>query len=226
MSLRNWRPVMNDKTEFQKAVDAFTKQQNEELQRLMYVYFDEPGNIKCIAPAEDADHHEKFLCTKKPVVEVYKFITGELAPNKFKVKKIDGKVNEYEIVKRNNTVSYIRSMDRFLTEISLGYERNYELEIIADKDSKTLTFKLVEGLRKELLESVDDINLAGIHGMRVLKFYCTTKNDPSILVESYEVPVGKLLTGEVHVDFTVDIEKFSIFTRRVLNNYGYKIIGE
>jgi hypothetical protein len=219
--------MANKDNAFQEAVEQFRQQHEEEAKKLMYVYFDDAGNIKCISPIQDSDHHEKFMSTKLPIAEVYKFITGELAPNKYKIEKREGKVNEYYVKKRNSEISYVRTMDRFLTEVPEGYEADYELEIVADEKNKSITFRFVDGVRENILESVDDIHQATIHGLKILKFYCTTRNDPSMLIESFNVPVNKMLSdGEVVMDYTVDIKDYSIFTRRVLNRYGYKIIGE
>lgn len=219
--------MTSTQSEFQKAVEEFKRQHNEEISREMFVYFDQSGNIKCISPLQDAEHHDRYLHTKKKLFEVYKFITGELAPNRYKIEKVDGKIGEYEIKKRSSEVSYVRTLERFLTEIVEGYEKRYELEIIADESSKIITFKFTDEVRQEIIGSVEDIFQATIHGLKVLKFYCTTKNDPSMLVESFEVPIHKLLSeGAVEMDYNVDIRDYSIFTRRVLNKYGYKIIGE
>jgi hypothetical protein len=225
----SWRNVTmaNKDNAFQEAVEQFRQQHEEQAKKLMYVYFDDAGNIKCISPIEDSAHHDKFMSTKLPIVEVYKFITGELAPNKYKIEKREGKVNEYYVKKRNSEVSYVRTLDRFLTEVTEGYEQDHELEIIADEKNKAMTFRFTDRVRKDINESVDDASQATIHGLKMLKFYVTTKNDPSMLIESFHVPVSGLLgEKEVVMDYTVDIENYSIFTRRVLNRYGYKIIGE
>jgi len=205
-----------------KAAKASYKEEKKEQE--MHVYFDDTGNIKCISPVVDQSQEDRFQHTKLPLSNVYRFITGEIAPNKFIVKKKKGKVNEFVIVERVFDINYVRKLDKFLTEVEEGYKtKNDEIEIIADTITSTLTFKLAPHIRIEYLDTVDDASLASICGLRTLKFYCTTKNDPSYMIEAYNVPVHKLLHGPVYVEFKSDLKKHSLFTRQVFDNYSYKL---
>ena len=206
------------------AVHAETsyKKERDVAEKLMNVYFDESGNIKCISAITD-ESLAKFQHTKLPLKNVYRFITGEIAPNKFIVKKKKGKVNEFVIVERVFDINYVRKLDKFLTEVEEGYGNESALEIIADTKTNTLTFRLAPAIRIEYLNTIDDPSLASISGLRTLKFYCTTKNDPSYMIESYKVPVAKLLQGPVYVTFKSDLKKYSLFTRQVFEEYAYKI---
>lgn len=199
------------------------KKERDTAEKLMNVYFDDSGNIKCISPVTDEDLALSFQHTKLPLKNVYRFITGEIAPNKFIVKKKKGKINEFVIVERVFEVNYVRKLDKFLTEIEVGYGNETALEIIADTKTSTLTFKLAAQIRIEYLNTIDDVALASIAGLRTLKFYCTTKNDPSYMIESYKVSVAQLLQGPVFVKFNSDLKKYSLFTRQVFEEYSYKI---
>ena len=218
-TLENFKKATNALLKKEKAAADITKQK-------MFVYFDESGNIKCISPVVDQQQETVSQATKLPLKDVYKFITGEISPTRYLVKKKKGTANKYEIVKRRYEISHVRKLDRFLTEIIPGYGKKTGLEIIADMQSNTLTFKLADNVRNEFLETIDDLSLASISGMRVLKFYCTTKNDPSYLIESFTVSVTALLQGNVYIEFKSDLAKYSLFTRQVFDNYSYKITKE
>ena len=210
---------------FQKAADILkiTVPANP-TEKKMYVYFDDSGNIKCISPVEDVDHESKFQVTQLPLKNVYGFITGEISPAKFIVKKRKGKVNEFVIVERQFEVSHVRQLDRFLTEIDVGFIKDSELEVVVDEANASLTFRLSHAIRQEFIESVDNLENASINGLRTLKFYCTTKNDPSIFIEGFDVPVVGLLQGNVIVPYKSNISQYSLFTRRVFTKYSYIIL--
>jgi len=211
-----------NKENFQEAANRAKEEEvNAQLEKLMFVYFDESGNIKCISPVEDDSHDEEILVTKMPIKNVYRFITGEIAPNKFMVVKKKGKVNEYDIVERLFEFNHVRKLDRFLTEVDMKYVKDFELEIIANLKTSTITFNLANHIVLEFLNDIDDTANASINGFKVLKFYCTTKNDPSMLIETFNVPVSKLLRGSVHVEYKSKLEDHSIFTRKVFTKYAY-----
>ena len=159
-------------SEFEKAVEmALEKAKNTTpTEQRMHVYFDEPGNIKCITPVPDETYHDSYLHTTLPVAEVYKFITGELATNKYKVQKKKGTVNEYVIVKRVSEYNFVRSLSRFLTEVELGYDAKHEIEIVVDSKKSSITFRITEPVRDKIYETIDDNNTATINSYRILNF--------------------------------------------------------
>jgi len=218
---------MDKSTEnFKKAADKMKKESADVTEKKMFVYFDNSGNIKCISPVQDEAQENVHLMTKLPLKNVYRFITGEVSPNKFFVKKKKGTANKYDIVERLYDINHVRKLDRFLTEIEMGRVRGAEMDIVVDKKNSSITFRLNPDVRLEFINSIDNIELASITGLRILKVYCTTKNDPSTLIEGFDIPVKDILKGSVIRTYKSDITKYSLFTRRVFDNYSYTVIKE
>ena len=207
-----------------KKAKSLEAKEKDVTEKKMFVYFDDSGNIKCISPVEDEAQEKAFQRTKLPLKNVYRFITGEVSPSKFIVKKKKGKLNNFVIVERLYEISHVRKLDRFLTEIDQGRVQGAEMEIVVDVKNSSITFRLNNQVRLEFIETIDNLDLASINGLRMLKVYCTTKNDPSMLIEGFDLPVKDLLQGNVIRPYTCDVTNYSLFTRRVFDNYSYTIL--
>ena len=197
------------------------------VKKMMYVYFDDTMNIVGISPLLDADLLAKgSRHTRFPIDEVAPFITGERNLSTHYVSPLKDDPTKYAIKAKSIEVNYIRTLDRFLTEIDQGQSsESAHLTIINNIKEKKIIFSLSPKVKYNILqdESIETKNIT-INGMPELDFFFTVKNDPSFLILYVPIKTNELV-GEpmIVVNYSVDLSESSLFTKKIFDNYVYEV---
>lgn len=207
--------------------------------RMMYVYFNEEMNITGISPVLDTNlvdqgmHHTLF-----EVDAVRPFITGEknISTHYLKADKKDP--TKFEILARKVEINYIKTIDRFLTEVNIAKKPNteksiteqpdndYHIQIINNTVAKTISFRLHRSIKTSILknEVIETANIT-INGIPELDFFFTAKNDPSFLIKHVCVRTNELIGKHALVlSYDSELSYASLFTKKIFSNYVYEVI--
>lgn len=198
---------------------------------LMYVYYDANGDIKAITPMPDTFLANEFSLAMFPVSDVEIFLSGKRNPFDFtisKVKKITGET--FKILKKQTEVFLTRTLDNYLTKVEPFSESDTILKIITDSPARKIILKL-DRAYKELYktgteEQQDDIGSFISHSASTL--YFTKFNDPYYLYHSISFTPKELFEkDEVVFEYSedIDLSDSSVYTKKILNSYGYYIRG-
>jgi hypothetical protein len=198
---------------------------------LMYVYFDSNNDIKAITPMPDDVLANGFGVATFPLPSVEMFMLGQKNPFDFTVKKIKRIGSEsYVLVKKETHINITRTLDNYLTKVSESVDDVPILKIIADVSVKHITMYLDKSYKdiykfgsedeKEDIESF--INYSDI------TLYFTGRNDPYYLLHTLVVSPRELFEADkLYVPYPeyIDLSLSSVYTRKVISSYGYKIRG-
>lgn len=198
---------------------------------LMYVYYDNNGDIKAITPTPDVSLANEFSLAMFPVADVEIFLSGKRNPFDFtisKIKKITGET--FKLVKKQTEVFLTRTLDNYLTKVEPFNESETILKIITDSPERKIILKL-DSAYKELYktgseEQQEDIDSFINHGASSL--YFTKLNDPYYLYHTVSfVPREVFERDEVVFEYHegIDLSNSSVYTKKILNSYGYYIRG-
>lgn len=194
---------------------------------MMYVYFDEKGEMKAISPQlsslDEGMHVASILLS-----EVEGFITGKKNTTEYSVRTIKNGGNTYHKITKKvpPVISHIRSLDNFLTEIhTMPRSKDAYVLIENNLKEKTIIIRL-GGLIKILAaegtdEEQEQIRLFSSHLSTTL--YFTEEGNPYSLLYTLEFSPQKLfLSEELHFSYNIDLSKTSVYTKRLLDRYSYK----
>ena len=196
--------------------------------RMMYVYFNDEFNITGISPVLDEGivgsgmHYTKFS-----VDDVRPFITGEKNMNTHYLKADKKDPTKYEIKARSLEVNYLKTIDRFLTEVDkCDTDQEYHIKITNNVKTKVMYFKLHQSIKTSILkdEVIETGNIT-INGIPELDFFFTAKNDPSFLIQYVCIKTNELIVNSnVCIEYDGNLSYASLFTKKIFTNYVYEVI--
>jgi hypothetical protein len=170
-----------------------------------YITYDESGKIISLEP--------DILTDTKNRIEIdrdlaYSFYDGNDSIMNYYVDTIEKKLHKIDVL----TLVYgLRKISDLLYKIP-----NKKWSEITDPDisivykNKIMSITMKESLKTKTIEGETD-----------LIFFITDYNDPNMIKEIINVNAGDLVESDLN--FTLDIEgKFSIYTRKVFENYSYE----
>jgi hypothetical protein len=172
-----------------------------------YAIYDDEGNVKAImSNYHDTAGLKKVVIDSEIAIAIHE---GREHLHKFKVdtitkefKKIES-LNFYGLKKIDDILH--RIVDKCWSNIDIA-----DLYVSYDSANSLLSFYLDDRLKNSPWE-----------GETIMTFFITGYNDPNILKEIISFPIGDLSQGPKTFSFRSN-EKFSIYTKRVLQNYVYE----
>lgn len=190
----------------------------------MYVYFDSVGDIQMISPilmigtSVPADwlfalFHmsvvEDFLLAKKNTFDFYVTYTD----------------SEYMIVRKYvPTLSQVRSLDTFLTEIT--YVENATIIVENNLHDNTVIISVGDELTRETTNYADATILSKFVSTPRIELYFTKHCDPHYLMHTISlVPRELVAAGTLKFTHTNDLSSASLYARRVIRDYSYIVKG-
>lgn len=194
---------------------------------MMYVFFDSKGDIKAITPNPDSVF-EGFSSATFPLAEVEDFLKGIKNPFNYSVKKtvhLEG--YSFKLVKKDFKVVVTRSLDSYLTPVSsITTGTKPALLITTDVMENTISLDLNIN-HDELIDGED--HASAFAGNTPVNLYFTKKNNPYHLLHSIMF-IPSILQQEIHAKFhyspEIDLSKSSVYTRKLIGSYGYRIKGK
>lgn len=195
---------------------------------MMYVYFDANGDIKTISP-DPIIVSKNYSAATFLLSEVEDFLVGKKNPFDYYIKsskEITG--NTYKITRKQVLeVSYIRTLDNFLTEVGT-MKKSADAFILIENFTKEKKIKIslnsiVNMLLNEGEDKDQDAITAFINNSSSFLFF-TKKNDPYFLLHTLIFSPRELFEKNKLVwDYTDDLSSSSVYTKKLLDGYSYRI---
>ena len=195
---------------------------------MMYLYFDLNGDIKTISP-DPVIVSENYSVRTFPLSEVEDFLKGKKNPFDYYVKvskNIGGQT--YKITRKQALeINYVRTLDNFLTEIKTlpkSADAFVLIEnLIKEKKIKISLNKIVRVILEEGSDADQETITSFINHSSATLFF-TRKGDPYFLLHTLIFSPRELFEkGELFWDYTVDISDSSVYTKKILDGYSYRI---
>lgn len=199
---------------------------------LMYVFYDKNGDIKAITPNLDPALSLEFSVATFPLTEVEMFLVGQRNPFDFSIKKITrAGGDKVKIVRKEYEVNLTRTLDNYLTQVDMLRDQEPIIRIVLNLYENSIKLHL-DPLYKDLLafgseDEQDDVQSFINFPQSVL--YFTKKNNPYHLLYSISFKPRELFENQtLEYDFgnEVDLSNSSVYTKKLVNSYGYKIKGK
>lgn len=176
------------------------------------VYFDDLGNIVCITKDEDFDIPDDWK-TAKFTVEELRMISGNKSYSAFKVVEESGKYCIKHVKSLNKQSS---RMAGELTEVPWNTD-DVQLNIKVEQDKITV---YLSDQGADYLAEFKDNNYI-VRGYTYFPVYVCAKNNPSFLIDRFDVSLKELATqNQMTVKTSDDYTQFSIYTLQLFDSYG------
>lgn len=192
----------------------------------MYVFYDESGDIKAIAPSRNDFQDKTCSVAVFSLNDVEAFLKGKKNTFDYEVKKVRSFTGEKFILNRKVVeVNYTRTLDNYLTEIGPAEPGVTIISIINKKKSKVVSIELAADFRslyangsgedKDIIEEILKISKTAVH--------LTAKHNPYHLLLSIPFsPKDLFEKGRLHFNYENDIEDASAYTKKIISGYGYE----
>lgn len=197
---------------------------------MMYVYFDINGDIKTISP-DPVIVSDGYSVAMFPLTEVKEILEGKRNPFDFYVKSSKGvgiTGTTYKITRKQSLeINLVRTLDNFLTEVktmSKSADAFLLIEnIIKEKKIKITLNKSVKNLLEEISDTEQETMDSFINYPSASLFF-TRKGDPYFLLHTLIFSPKELFEkGVLYWDYTVDLSTSSVYTKKILDGYSYRI---
>ena len=194
---------------------------------LMYVYFDQAGDIKAISPDMISSYAGVYSSATFPLTQVSIFLEGKANTFNYFIKKdVKGFSSQYLIAPKSSVqVSNLRTLDSYLVDISKNTElENSMMYVHNDTLARAITVVINPELNR-LQESGSDSEKKFIESflnIGEISLFFTKKNDPYYLHFTLDFMVIDLYkAGTLYLEHDLDLADSSVFTRKIINGYRY-----
>lgn len=195
---------------------------------MMYVYFDANGDIKTISP-DPVIVSDSYSVATFPLEEVKDILEGKKNPFDFYVKitKAIGSTTHKITRKQVLEVSYVRTLDNFLTEVKTMAKSADAFvlieNIVSEKKIKISLNRVLRVLLEEGSDKDQETVTSFISNPSTALFF-TRKNDPYFLLHTLIFSPKELFEkSELFWDYNVDLSNSSVYTKKILDGYSYRI---
>lgn len=193
---------------------------------LMYVLFDIRGEIKSISPSPQYNVDPAFTTVTFPLKDVEDFLLGKKSTFDYyiqRVRKVGGK--EFKITRKHTEVSYVRTLDNFLTEVKpMARIRDAVIGIENFIDEKKIKLTMNPILKIMLDEGTDEEveNIENFINSSTSYVFFTRKNDPYLHLHTMSfLPKDLFEKEEMYFSYEADLSNASVYTRKVVEGYSY-----
>ena len=194
---------------------------------MMYVYFDDTGDIKAISPDLIDTYTGVYKVATFPLSEVEPFLTSKRNTFNYYIKTvIKGFTSNYVIIQKQAIqLNSLRKLDSYLVDVSrIECSPNTLVAIHNDTQSRIVTLTLnpeLMTLRTDGTKAEKEYIEAFIR-LSVISLYFTKKNDPYYLIYTLNFMPDKLYeNGELVFELDIDLSNLSVFTQQIENGYSY-----
>jgi len=195
---------------------------------MMYVYFDSNGDIKTISP-DPVIVSDSYSVATFPLSEVKDILEGKKNPFDYYVKITKSVAGTLHKITRKQVleVSYVRTLDNFLTEVKTMAKSADAFvlieNIVSEKKIKISLNDIVKVLLHEGNDKDQDTVNSFINHTSTSLFF-TRKNDPYFLLHTLIFSPKELFEkSELFWDYNVDLSDSSVYTKKLLDGYSYRI---
>jgi hypothetical protein len=191
---------------------------------MMYVYFDDAGDIKAIAPRPDSSYSAEFSYATFPLKEVEGFITAQKNSFNYTVKEVTKfSGTTYCIVKKAAHVNYTRSVNNYLSLVAPASVKSI-ITIVNDTRQQKISIQLAKDFEDMYNETPDEhqLILEKFLNGAMSELHFTQRNNPYVLLQTVSFSPTELFNRHV-LEFkaTKILNNASVYTRKLIDNYGY-----
>lgn len=199
---------------------------------LMYVYYDDEGDIKAISPTPDISHKEFFNSATFPLPEVEGFLTGMKNPFDYSIRESQRAGSKsYKISRKVSTINLTRTLDNYLTKVEKKGDDIPTIQVNINLIDKNVRLRIDEHfinmLKVGTEEEQDDAEAFIKSGLSTL--YVTKKNNPyHRLFTVIFSPKDLFEKKDLHFAYgeTLDFSDVSVYTKKIVKSYGLTIRGK
>lgn len=176
---------------------------------IMYVYFNNDGDIKSISPSDKLMHDPVLNIAPVKFSEVELLLTGDQNLFNYTVRAIRTQTDvSYTIIPKDAPCRFTKSFNQSVMEIS---ENNYAaISIVNDITTKQLLCNITHPRLKL---------------PPIIALYFTKKHDPYILITLKDLCIDDIKQhGAVCINYTEDLQDASLFVYSSSDNYSYTIL--
>jgi hypothetical protein len=190
---------------------------------MMYVFFDADGEIKAIAPSPDLSLSSQFKYVTFPLADVEMFLESKRNPFDFYIKEIKrfNAVN-YKITRKEVAFLALRTLDNYLTKVEERPEYEPFISIRNKPGTKKISVSTSVEFKNMKIgtdEEQDEVNNFLMRPEIVL--YFTEQNNPYHLLYTVRCSPRTIYEDAFYVDYEMDLKGVSVYTKKVINSYGY-----
>lgn len=197
---------------------------------LMYVFYDKNGDIKAIMPHFNDNFSDLYNVATFPLSDVEMFLSAEKSTFDYTVKKtVKASDIKYTIVKKEKAIKYTRTINSYLTKIEGVVKDESMLTFTHDINSRKICIEIDNKFKERYLtgsgtEKEQEIT-ERFFNSGSSAVYLTKRNNPYCLLFSFSftpdtfVSVDKLYFE--YKDIGMNTET-SMYTKKIINEYGYK----
>lgn len=193
---------------------------------MMYVFFDDQGDIKAITPTPEETYLTKFNVATFPLDDVKSFLTFEENTFNYFVrsrKKPTGTV--YSIVSKKHEIDYTRTSSSYLTEVQ-PTNKDSIICITHHPLKKSFTVSLDAKFKKMYLRENDPEDtfpsLTKFFASGPCSVYITKKHNPYCMLWSFRfLPSALLSEDSLNFTYSGVYNNVSVYTKKIITGYGY-----
>lgn len=157
---------------------------------------------------------------------VREFFEGKKNTANYYVEK-DSNQSVYNIKLKQNNIA-IHLLDDRLYRIPK--KTSADITVTNDKENRIFSIKMDSAFQEYMkskykINTKEDLENVHINGVAVLDFIFCYDNDPHNLISFNRIPVLQLLLEEkVDISYQKSYNNYSVYTKRIYNDYAYKEI--
>jgi len=159
------------------------------------------------------------------------FLTGHRNPFDFKIKKIPRVGGDkFKLVRKESNISFTRNLDSYLTKVDTSNDAEPIIRIATILNKNIISIK-IDPIFKDLSvigtdEEKEDVENFINH--RPVTLYITKQNNPYHLLKTIVFSPKELFDKDAlgfEFDAGLDLSHSSVYTKKIVSSYGYKIMG-
>ncbi len=198
---------------------------------MMYVYYDDMGDIKAISPTPDIAYHNSFNTSTFPLADVDIFLNGLKNPFDYTIKSsVQSGNTSHKIVKKQISVNLTRTLDNYLTKVDESGLGDPIIRILSNPRSNEILLRVSSHFKNMLkngtIDEQEDVEQFLNCGESIL--YITEKNNPYAHIHTVNFNPRDLFHAEklyFKCNEHLDISHSSVYTKKIAKTYGYVIRG-
>jgi hypothetical protein len=189
----------------------------------MNVYFSDTGEIKAITPAVEEYLAKDFNSAAFAISTVEPFLLGKMNLTDFRVvSAIEKDVRVYKLEKKNITVSYIRSLDNYLTKIEALPLEDTAILITNDIANRTISLEILKDSGPSNNEVEGEPTFSEFLNLTNSEIYITDRNNPYVLLQTISFSPNRLRRERImEFRYVADCSNSSAYTKKIISGYSY-----
>jgi hypothetical protein len=194
---------------------------------MMYVFFDNYGDIKAITSTPDDHFVSAFQSATFPLSEVEPFLLAIRSPSDYQVKEHRSLAGvKFKIIKKVSHIDYTRNLDNYLTKIENFDKKNSTVSITNITYDKVISVEISKEFKEFAVTGSGDDDERKIIEDFLNKgpttIYLTKENNPFHLLFNFTFTPHQLFENEtLYFNCNNKYTNTSAYTKKLIDGYGF-----